>query len=63
VRVIMVTAPPAVLRARLEARGREARDAIDARADRTVAVAADVTIVNDGAPEAAVRAFLSALQG
>jgi ribose 1,5-bisphosphokinase len=63
VRVILVTAPADVLRSRLEGRGREVRAAIDARLARAATVEADVTIVNDGAPDAAIRAFLAALKG
>jgi len=62
-RVILVTAPAEVLRARLHARGREADAAVDARLERAVDVAADCVIVNDGAPETAVQSFLAALQG
>lgn len=61
--VVLITAPPDVLRARLDARGREGRDAIDERLGREQDVAADSVIVNDGAPETAVRALLSALKG
>lgn len=63
VRVILVTAPSDVLRARLAARGREAGEAIDARVERSVDVAADAVVVNDGALENAVQAFVAALKG
>lgn len=63
VRVILVTAPAEALRARLLARGREAAEDVAARLDRAAAVDADATIVNDGAPEPAVAAFVAALQG
>lgn len=61
-RAILVTASPAVLRARLTARGREADD-IDERLDRTRPVSADKVIVNDSDLEPAVEAFVIALQG
>lgn len=63
VRVIEVTAPADVLAARLKARGREDVAAIDARLVRARIVTADATVVNDGALEAAVAAFVSALEG
>lgn len=61
--VVLVTAPAETLRARLRARGREPEAVIDKRLDREQAIVADSVIVNDGAPETAVRAFLAALQG
>jgi phosphonate metabolism protein PhnN/1,5-bisphosphokinase (PRPP-forming) len=61
--VVLVTAAPEVLRARLAARGRESGDAIDERLGRVQEVAADSVIVNDGAPETAVRALLTVLKG
>jgi len=61
--VVLVTAPPEVLRARLAARGRESGAAIDERLGRVQDVAADSVIVNDGAPETAVHALLSVLKG
>jgi phosphonate metabolism protein PhnN/1,5-bisphosphokinase (PRPP-forming) len=63
VRVVLVTAPAEVLRGRLQSRGREAETAIDERLGRVQDVAADCVIVNDGAPETAVRAFLAVLKG
>jgi phosphonate metabolism protein PhnN/1,5-bisphosphokinase (PRPP-forming) len=63
VRVILVTASREALRARLKARGREAEHAIDARLERTADVVPDAVIVNDGAPGAAIQAFLAALKG
>ena len=61
-RSVLVTASPAVLSARLTARGREA-DVIEERLDRTHSIAADKVIVNDGDLEPAVAAFVIALQG
>ncbi len=63
VRVIEVTAPAEVLAARLKTRGREDEAAIEERVARTRAVRADATVLNDGALEAAVAAFVRALQG
>ena len=63
VKVILVKAPPDVLRARLAARGREKESDIGARLTRTREVAPDVIIVNEGAPEAAIDALLIALKG
>lgn len=65
-RVILVTAPDAVLAQRLAARGRESLDDIRARLRRAAyalpeGIAAAV-VVNDGTPEAGIRAFLAALQ-
>lgn len=61
--VIEVTAPAHMRAERLRKRGREAGSALDARLARERSVAADVTIVNDGALKDAVEAFLSALRG
>ncbi|MEQ1867164.1 MAG: phosphonate metabolism protein/1,5-bisphosphokinase (PRPP-forming) PhnN, partial [Micropepsaceae bacterium] len=61
-RVILVTASPTVLRERLQARGREAPDGIDERLDRAQPVTADAVVVNDGALEPAVEAFVTALK-
>ena len=61
--VILVTASPTVLRERLQARGREAQDDIDERLDRAPPVTADAVVVNDGALEPAVEAFVTALKG
>ena len=63
IRVIEVTAPTDMLAARLKARGREDVIAIDERLSRVRAVRADATVVNDGALEASVAAFVRALQG
>ena len=63
VRVIEVTAPAEVLTARLKARGREDVASIDERLARARVVRADATVLNDGALEAAVAAFVRALQG
>jgi len=66
VRVIVVTAPEAVLAARLAARGREDAGDVAARLARAGAetpAGPDVTVVrNDGALEPARAAFLAALQ-
>lgn len=63
VRVVEVTAPPAVLAQRLAARAREAGGGAEKRLARSdaVRVEADLTIVNDGPLEAACEAFLLAL--
>lgn len=64
VRVIEVTAPPAVLAARLAARGREDAAARDARLARTVPLPADVpmeTVLNDASPAEGAARFLAAL--
>jgi len=63
VRVIEVTAPVEVLAARLKARGREDVAAIGERLARARVVKTDATVLNDGALEAAVAAFVRALQG
>lgn len=63
VRVILVTAPPDLLAARLAARGREAERDVTARLARRREIEPDATIVNDGAPEIAIEAFLAALKG
>jgi ribose 1,5-bisphosphokinase len=61
--VIEITAPPAVLAARLAARQREAAADIAARLARNPAEAgADITIMNDASPEAAGDAFVAALK-
>lgn len=65
-RVIVVTAPPDVLAARLAARGRETEGDIRARLDRAdfalpEGVAAQV-VVNDGTLEAGIARLLAALQ-
>lgn len=65
-RIVVVTASPEVLAARLAARGRESEDEIRQRLSRTVAeqpVGPDVvTILNDGSREDAIDAFIKALQ-
>jgi ribose 1,5-bisphosphokinase len=68
VRVVLVTAPRAVLRARILARGRENEGEVDRRLDREAGgrVEADLAIENVGPPEANVArfaAFLGALAG
>lgn len=65
-RVIEVTAPPAILAARLAARGRESADDVAARLARTAAIPAGVqcdTVMNDSTPEEGIRRFLAALAG
>lgn len=62
-RVIEVTASAHMRADRLRQRGREAGSALEARLARERSVTADATIVNDGALETAVQAFLSALAG
>lgn len=65
-RVVLVTAPDAVLAARLAARGRETAEDIRARLARAAFTLPDgikaVTVVNDGTPEQGVARFLAALQ-
>lgn len=65
VSIISVIVPPHVLRARLEARGREDAAAIDRRLARAAALevtGSDVLYVqNDGTPEQGVARFLDAL--
>jgi phosphonate metabolism protein PhnN/1,5-bisphosphokinase (PRPP-forming) len=63
VRVIEITASPATLAARLEARGREQRSEIEDRLSRRSDTPADITIVNDAALAQAVEKFTTALQG
>jgi ribose 1,5-bisphosphokinase len=61
-RVILVTAPPAVLAARLAARGREAEAEIAARLSRDVAEPeADAVVINDADVETGVARLLVAL--
>lgn len=60
--VIEITAPTEILARRLAARGRESEADIAARLAREAApVDVDVTIINDGPPEAAGAIFLSKL--
>lgn len=63
-RVIEITAPPAVLAARLGARGREGAADVMERLARTVPLPADVhveTVINDGSVAEGVARFLAAL--
>ncbi len=63
-RVILVTAPVAVLAGRLAARGREAAAAIAARLAREVAPPSGLpveTVLNDATPEIGAARFLAAL--
>jgi ribose 1,5-bisphosphokinase len=65
-RVILVTAPDAILAARLAARGRETEADIRQRLTRAAftlpaGIAAE-TVVNDGAPDTGVARLLAALQ-
>ena len=63
-RVVEITAPPDLLAARLAARGRERAPDIAARLARTNFLApadADLVIVNDTTPEAAVAQLRSAI--
>ena len=63
--VVLVTARPDILAARLAARGRESADAIARRLDRAapeIAAAADAVVIdNSGALEDAGKAFVSLL--
>lgn len=65
-RVVVVTAPPEVLGARLAARGREAADDIATRLRRADFALPDgvqaVTVTNDATPEMGIARFLDALQ-
>jgi ribose 1,5-bisphosphokinase PhnN len=64
VRVIEITAPTAILAARLAARGREGAADVMNRLARSVALPEGVEIVqvmNDAAPEDGVARFLAAL--
>ncbi|WP_376772785.1 phosphonate metabolism protein/1,5-bisphosphokinase (PRPP-forming) PhnN [Ancylobacter sonchi] len=68
VRLVLVTAPPEVLAARIAARGRESAEDAARRLTREPALtmAPALTLVNDGAPEAAgarLVAFLEQLAG
>ncbi|WP_416906921.1 MAG: phosphonate metabolism protein/1,5-bisphosphokinase (PRPP-forming) PhnN [Polymorphobacter sp.] len=65
-RLVAVTAPPALLRARLAARGRETAPEIDARVARAAAhpVSGDdvIEVVNAGTVEDGVAALIAALR-
>lgn len=65
-RVILVTAPAAVLAARLAARGREPPEDVRARLDRGAFTLPDgiraETVLNDGTPEAGIARLLAALR-
>lgn len=65
-RVIEITASPAVLQARLAGRGREAAAEIDRRLERAALALPPglgaVRIFNDGPPEAGIAALIAALQ-
>lgn len=67
VRVVAIGAPPALLRARLAARGRESADAIEARvaraAEHAVHGADAIHVLNDGPVAAGVAALVAALRG
>lgn len=62
-RVILVTAPNAVLAERLARRGRESRDEIERRLSRSAFEPPEgaIVVLNDGALEAGVARFLNAL--
>lgn len=65
VRIVHVTAPPAVLRARIEARGREAGDDVEARVARAAAWAVDgadvAEVRNDGSIHEGIERLVAAL--
>lgn len=64
-RVILITAPSAVLAQRLAQRGRETADDIAARLARDVGLPADIdseTVMNDTTPEEGTDRFLAALR-
>jgi ribose 1,5-bisphosphokinase len=66
VRVVLVTAPPDVLAARLAARGRSSDGDLAqrlARSENFAALAADCVIANVGAPEAAAVALIAEIAG
>ncbi|MEH3147487.1 MAG: phosphonate metabolism protein/1,5-bisphosphokinase (PRPP-forming) PhnN [Methylobacterium frigidaeris] len=62
VTVVEVTAPPEVLARRLAARGRAEDGDLAARLARTVRIRADVTVVNDGAPEVGAAVLVDHLR-
>jgi len=65
--IIHIVAPRELLAERLKSRGRESKTGIDARVARSEQVKVTgsdvVTIVNDGAPEDALNAFIIAISG
>ena len=67
IRIVHVTAPEAVLRRRLEARGRETMADVQARLGRAQAVESDapdtVTLQNDSDIETGISRFVALLQG
>ena len=60
--VALVTAPPEVLAARLDARSRASDGRLDSRLQRTVAADADVTIENVGRAEDSAAALLNVIK-
>jgi len=62
VSVVLITAPPAVLAARIAARGRDQAEGSRSDPARADGVSVDATIVNDGAPEAAISRFVALLK-
>ena len=62
VSVVEVTAPPDVLARRLAARSRAEDGDLSARLTRAAPVAADLTILNTGAPEQAAARFIEHLR-
>ena len=64
--VLCITAPEAVLRRRLAARGRESAEDVAARVKRAAAYEVKgpgvATLVNDGPPEAAIAQFVQLLR-
>ncbi|ACA17323.1 phosphonate metabolism protein/1,5-bisphosphokinase (PRPP-forming) PhnN [Methylobacterium sp. 4-46] len=62
VSVVSVTAPPEVLARRLAARGRPEDGDLAARLARRAPDAADLTILNDGPPEAGAAALVAHLR-
>jgi ribose 1,5-bisphosphokinase len=62
-KVILVTAKPDVLAARLKARGRESDAAIVDRLSRERAVEADATVDNSGTEAAGAALFIATLRG
>ena len=62
VSVVAVTAPPEILARRLAARGRAEDGDLAARLARAVPVAADLTLLNAGAPQEAAARFVEHLR-